>query len=241
MGLRLVMAVVLSSLSAGADEAPVSPETQQHIDAGAAAYDAGRYAEAVQELELAYQQSSRPSLLLDIARAQGKRGHDKSAISALRRYLEARPDAPDAAAVQAEIEAHEQALAERQAKKAKHAAEAAARAKAEAEVAQRRAVELARQGEQNRLVRQNAARVEMRRKAGMGLTIGGAALVLTGVALGVVAALASNQVSSSRGDFASCCADLESRGRASAGVGIAFDVVGGAAVAAGVGLWVRYR
>src|SRR4051812_27946810 len=111
MGLRLVLLAMLgSAIALGAGEAPVSPEAKRHVDAGVEDYNAGRFEEAVKEFELAYRLSARPALLFNIARAEGKLGHDEAAIAFLRRYLEERPNAPDAQAVRAEIEAHERAL-----------------------------------------------------------------------------------------------------------------------------------
>jgi tetratricopeptide (TPR) repeat protein len=249
MALRLLLAVLLWSASAPAGEALVSPEAKLHVAVGIDHYNAGRYQEAVKEFELAYRLSSRPALLFNIARAESKLGHEEAAIAFLRRYLEERPNAPDAQAVRAEIEAHGRTLAEQQAKlqaerDAARSAEMAARAEAEAQEARRRADELTRgranEQAQAALISAPDARVR-RRKAGMALTIAGALVVVTGVALGIVAAVTSDQVSGSHGDFNTCCAGLELRGRISTGVGIAFDVLGGAAAATGVALWVTSR
>jgi tetratricopeptide (TPR) repeat protein len=252
MLLRLLLALALSSMVAVANEAPVSPEAKRHVDAGIEAYNGARYDEAVKEFELAYRLSNRPALLFNIARAEAKLGHEEEAIAFLRRYLEERPNAPDAPAVLAEIEAYQKTLSEQQAtqqavKDAAHATELAARAEAEAQEARRHAEALAKKAaaEQTEKVWQNVAPPPdtrpVRRKAGIGLIVAGAVVAITGIALGAVAASASNTVSGSHGDFNSCCADLESRGKISTGVGIAFDVVGGAAAAAGIGLLVSSR
>jgi tetratricopeptide (TPR) repeat protein len=247
---RVVLAVALSSVLARAADAPVSPEAKRHVDGGVEAYNAGRYEEAIKEFELAYRLSARPALLFNIARAESKLGHEEAAIAFLRRYLEEKPNASDAPAVLAEIEAHEKTLAAKvQAEKdAAHSAELVARAEAEAQEAKRRAEALAKQAaaEQTEKVWQNVApsppdNRPARRKAGIGLTIAGAVIVVTGIALGAVAATASSTVSGSHGDFGACCADLESRGKISTSLGIAFDVIGGAAAATGIGLWVSAR
>jgi tetratricopeptide (TPR) repeat protein len=248
---RLLLALALSSMVAVANEAPVSPEAKRHVDAGIEAYNGAHYDVAVKEFELAYRLSNRPALLFNIARAEAKQGHEEAAIAFLRRYLEERPNAPDAPAVLAEIEAYQKTLSEQQAKlqaekDVAHAAEMVARAEAEAQEARRRAETLARQAAaaQTEKVWQNVAPPDtrpLRRKAGIGLIVAGAVVAITGIALGAVAATSANTVSSSHGDFNTCCADLESRGKISTGVGIAFDVVGGAAAAAGIGLLVSSR
>src|SRR5262245_47149924 len=87
------------------------PVGKVHVDLGVEAYLGGRYAEAVREFELAYRLSSKPQILFNIARAEAKLGHEEAAIAFLKRYLEELPDAEDAAAVRAEVEARERAMA----------------------------------------------------------------------------------------------------------------------------------
>jgi tetratricopeptide (TPR) repeat protein len=247
MVLRLLLVAVLGCASARAADAPVSPEAKRHVDVGVEQYNAGRYEEAVKSFELAYRLSGRPALLFNIARAEAKLGHEEAAIAFLRRYLEERPNAPDAPAVLAEIEAHEKAIAADKMrvqleKDAARAAELAARHEAEAKDAQRRADEATAAARRAQDERQKKDQYDTRmiplRRAGIALVAAGALVVVTGVALGIVASLTSDQVQSSSGDFRSCCADLESRGKITSGVGIAFDVIGGAAAVAGIGLLV---
>src|SRR5438309_1778022 len=115
--MRLLLAMVIVCTTAQAGEVPVSPEAKRHVDTGVEAYNASRYEEAVKEFELAYRLSNRPALLFNIARAEAKLGHEEAAIAFLRRYLEERPNAPDAPAVLAEVEARERAIANAKAMK----------------------------------------------------------------------------------------------------------------------------
>src|SRR5437868_15101709 len=63
--------------AAGGD-ATISPEARRHVEEGVVHYDAGRYQQAIDEFELAYRLSHRPALLFNIARAEGKLGHDEA-------------------------------------------------------------------------------------------------------------------------------------------------------------------
>jgi tetratricopeptide (TPR) repeat protein len=252
----MVVVLLLGAVRAGAADAPVSPEAKRMVDAAVAHYGAGRYEEAVKAFEVAYRLSKRPALLFNIARAEAKLGHDEAAIAFLRRYLEERPDAPDAPAVLAQIEAHERALATAKTRAdADQEAERAARALAEAQASRRRADDEAAAVSRRRAEEEAAAAsrrdAELRRadgerrdaarkvrfRAGIGLTVGGAVLLVTGIALGVVASQASGDVARQRMvEFGDCCRDLEARGKLAAPIGITFDVIGGAAAAAGIGL-----
>jgi tetratricopeptide (TPR) repeat protein len=258
MALRLLLATVLLTSLAHAADQPVSPEAKRHVDLGVEQYNGGHYEEAVKEFELAYRLSNRPALLFNIARAEAKLGHDEAAIAFLRRYLEERPNAPDAPAVRAEIEAHEETLAAAKARtqaeqQAAKASEQAARAEHEAAEARRKTAELTAEQHKEELERQQqeeaqraaAARQAAERdrhatlkNAGIGLLVGGAVVVVTGAALGGVAAKTASDVSGKTGEFGDCCRDLERRGQLSSQIGIAFDVIGAAAAASGIGLLV---
>ncbi len=251
LGRLVLLVALLGSAVARAADLPVSPEAKRHVDIGVEHYNAGRFAEASREFELAYRLSGRPALLFNIARAEAKLGHDEVAIAFLRRYLEERPNAPDAPAVLAEIEAHEKALVELKAKTqaesdAKEAEVQAARAQIEAAEARRNAaeageqltrVENQRQVAEHEVERQkNADRVGTLRKSGIALTVIGPMLAAVGIGLGVTASQTGNQVAGKSGEFADCCLDLERRGHTLTSAGIAFDVIGGAVAVAGIAL-----
>jgi len=245
-------AIVLLGLSAvrsaAAADAPVSPEAKRHVELGVGHYDAGRYAEAVTEFELAYRLSNKPALLFNIARAESKLGHEEAAIAFLRRYLEERPDAPDSAAVLAEVEARERAQAMTKDKQHAEAEAAEARKQADAltaQAARAAKAEAERQAATSRPVAARASaiadggrdgKLTAARRAGIALVVIGPVLAGVGIALGVVALQSADQVTRGAGEFATCCASAESRGRASGGAGIALDVVGGLAAVAGAGV-----
>lgn len=230
---------------------PVPVEAKKHVDIGVAHYEAGRYEEAIKEFELAYRLSHRPGILFNIARAEAKLGHEENAIAFLRKYLEERPNADDAPAVLAEIEAREKALAaardkaESDRKKAAAEAEAAEarkraeRVTAEAAEAQRLAEE--RQKATARIEAQQRRRTEnvlAMKRAGISLVVIGPVIAAVGIGLGVAAKSAADEVSAALPgtEWSNRYAGLESRGKAFNVSGIALDVVGVAALAAGAGL-----
>ncbi|HZS37763.1 MAG TPA: hypothetical protein VFF06_13090 [Polyangia bacterium] len=155
----VMLLLALAGARAVAAEPAISPEAKRHVDLGMQHYEAGRYQDAIGEFELAYRLSQRAALLYNIARAEAKLGHDDAAIAFLRRYLEERPDAPDAPAVRAEIEARESAIASGKAKRQAEAdaAEARMRADALAREQARRDEERLRLEAQQPALRQNAA------------------------------------------------------------------------------------
>lgn len=225
----IVMAVVALVCTAAAAES--MEDAKLHYRAGASHYEAGRYADAIREFQAAYDASKKPEILFNIARAHTRLGHDEEAIAFLKRYLEAAPDSADAASVRAEIEARERALAERRDKtRAEVAAELAkqdaAAALREAATAQRRAEEEKKRAEQARYPKW----------PGYALLGGGGGVLVIGVALGAVAVSASNRVAAGSGEFSACCAADQNLGLTAARAGLALDIVGGAMVAAGVGL-----
>jgi len=248
-----LLILTLAAALAHAAEAPISAEAKKHVDAGIALYESGKYEEAIKEFELGYRLSNRPALLFNIARAEAKLGHDENAIAFLRRYLEERPDAPDATAVLAEIDARERAIANARGMQKAEAEAAAERAHA-AELA-RKAAEDARRDEAQREAEARAA--EQRRaqaavvapagpsagklrarKIGYGLVAGGALVAVIGIVLGVLAENAASTVQHAApgGPFTPSLQSTESNGQTFQSSGLALDVIGGAAAAAGVAL-----
>jgi tetratricopeptide (TPR) repeat protein len=253
--LCLVVALLLPAPLHAAD-APVSPEAKRHVDLGVDHYNNGRYAEAVKEFELAYRLSNRPALLFNIARAESKLGHEEAAIAFLHRYLEERPNAPDAPAVLAEIEAHEKTLAEDRARtkaegEAKEAELQAARAQIAAAEAQRKAAEAGEEVARAERLRQAEREEHERRlrdehwsglrKGGLAMAVMGPAFLIVGIGLGAHAAALGNDVSKKSGEFADCCLNDQRQGLAETSAGIAFDVIGGAFAVTGVVLLIAAR
>ena len=214
---------------ARADEQP--DEAKKRYQSGAAAYQAGAFASAATEFRVAYELSHKAPILWDIARAESRLGHDEIAVEFLKRYAKEDPNSPDIASVTAEIEARERAIEEHKQK---------TRAEVEAEVA-RRQTELAKQ--QTEAAQKEASRRP--RSPGYALVGAGAAILVAGIALNAVAAVDSNQVSDGGKPtpvpFSSGFSSKESTGKIAAPLGIAFDVIGAACLATGVGLWIWAR
>lgn len=117
-------------------------EARGAFAAGQAAYSAGRFAEALDYFERAYELTREPDLLYNIATVHDRLRHDAQALEAYRGYLEARPDAEDRANIEARIAVLEEAArSETQAPPAE--VEPEAQAEAEAELASGEAIETA--------------------------------------------------------------------------------------------------
>jgi tetratricopeptide (TPR) repeat protein len=235
--LLLLVAIVVAPAPVRADA--THADAKAAYNAAAAAYEAGDYQTAIDGFLKAYELSKKPVILFDVARAETKLGHEQLAIDYLKRYLAAAPDAIDAPSVRAEIAAREQAMASHSAKAAAEAE--ALSAKRDAEEARRRAqateeaaaVERARAAEQR----------EHRKKWPGPLVLGlGVAAVAGGIAGGVVALRSADTVSHGGASapgalqvpFSGRYSSAQDSGRAGFAAGVALDVVGGLAIAAGV-------
>jgi tetratricopeptide (TPR) repeat protein len=95
-----------SSRPAQAADAQASRE---HFKKGSAAYDLGRFDEAIKEFEAAYQARSDPALLFNIGQAHRLLGHVDAALRSYRAYLRKAPRAPNRGEVQARIKTMEAA------------------------------------------------------------------------------------------------------------------------------------
>ena len=104
------LASTASAQSGSAEAAdPMSPEqaraaAREAYGQGQELFREGKYAEAEQAFLRAYTIIPNPVVLLGIAEARQAQGDLRGAVEALESYLEARSDAPDAAAVQAKID-----------------------------------------------------------------------------------------------------------------------------------------
>src|SRR5689334_8423294 len=199
----LIGTALPSPAHAAGGDAAISPEARRHVEEGVTHYDAGRYQQAIDEFELAYRLSRRPALLFNIARAEGKLGHDDIAIAFLRRYLEERPDAPDASSVMAEIDARQRAL---------EASRDRMKAEAEAQAARKQAEELTAQARAQKAAPPPAAVLvaapppapptvnKTLRTTGAVMLAAGPALALVGLGVGMIAVQASNDVARMTGN-----------------------------------------
>lgn len=90
-------------------------EARGLFDAGFAAYEAGRYEDALRYFQRAHDISGRPQLLFNVAQCYDRLRHDELAIATFERYLEALPDADNRIQVEARIRALRDGIARRQA------------------------------------------------------------------------------------------------------------------------------
>jgi hypothetical protein len=79
------------------------PAARAAFEAGRAAYDHGRFAEALDQFQLAYELSRLPQLLFNIARAAESDGRNERAVSAYEAYLQALPVADNRDFVEARM------------------------------------------------------------------------------------------------------------------------------------------
>lgn len=78
------------------------------FQAGKAAYEAGKYEDALTFFEQAHARSGRPQLLFNIGQAAERLRRDEKALEVFRAYLTQVPDAPNRADVEARIKQLEQ-------------------------------------------------------------------------------------------------------------------------------------
>jgi tetratricopeptide (TPR) repeat protein len=110
LGLSSWLAV---SLPAGAQDAPSRQQIaagNELLQAGKAAYSGGHFAEALYDFEQAYRRLERTSILYRIGDTADKLGNHDRAVSALRQYLEAEPQAGDREFIESRIAANLEAL-----------------------------------------------------------------------------------------------------------------------------------
>jgi hypothetical protein len=80
---------------------------QALLDAGKRAVKQGRYSEALRDFEQALTRLSQPSIHFYIGDTAARMGDDARAAAAFREYLAGTPNAPDRAAIERRIAAHE--------------------------------------------------------------------------------------------------------------------------------------
>lgn len=115
-------------------------QARAHFRLGAAAYEAGRFADAAQEFEIAYGLSGRPQLLYNVYLAYRDAQDTPNAARALRGYLAGVPDAPDHDHLQARLTALEATVTSDQEAEAARTAQDAEQQR-QLEDAERRALE----------------------------------------------------------------------------------------------------
>lgn len=157
---------------------PRIEEARLDFEAGTAAYDAGRFEEALARFQHAYELTSSPDLLYNIATVLDRLRRDEEALAAYERFLAARPDTGDRPNIEARVRALRAAIDERRSEeeaRARAEAEAEARARADARARAEAEAEAARAAER--------ARAEEAARRAQGPDIGPWILVASGGAL----------------------------------------------------------
>lgn len=111
-----VLACWLAFAPASAQDRDVArEEAAAAFHAGQAAYEAGRFPEALGYFERAYELTREPDVLYNIATVQDRLRRDADALASYRAYLEAVPDVAERANIEARIQVLEAAIAQSQA------------------------------------------------------------------------------------------------------------------------------
>lgn len=114
LGLLLLATPCAAHAQATEVRASDDAEARSLFEAGAEAFSNGRFERALEYFERSYELSHRPELLFNIGTAADRLRLDARALAAFEAYLEAAPDAENAAMVRARIAALERVLAERE-------------------------------------------------------------------------------------------------------------------------------
>jgi tetratricopeptide (TPR) repeat protein len=98
--MRLALCLVLGLLGAAPLARADVRDAKRHFEAGGKAYDAGNWATAAEEFEMAIAASPRPELYYNLGKAYDKLGRGVKAAAAYRRYLQGRPEVEDRAMIE---------------------------------------------------------------------------------------------------------------------------------------------
>jgi tetratricopeptide (TPR) repeat protein len=101
--LRGLVFVLLATLLVAAPARAGTATAREHYVRGTKLFDLGKYKEAAEEYELAYQEKDDPALLYNIAQAYRLAGDNESALRAYRGYLRRQPTTPNRAEVEGRI------------------------------------------------------------------------------------------------------------------------------------------
>jgi tetratricopeptide (TPR) repeat protein len=124
LGFGLLAVVLLTSAASAQKKKTAPPAAEATVDsaddqvarglfqAGKAAYQAGKYADALSFFEQAHARSGRPELLFNIAQSAERVRQDEKALEMFRAYLTQVPNAANRVEVEARIKQLEQWVAE---------------------------------------------------------------------------------------------------------------------------------
>lgn len=118
--LAFAFAVLLAGTASAQSSTASDDAARILFEAGAAAYDAGRYEEALDDFQRAYELSQRPVLHYNVALALDRLRRDEDALGSYRRFLaEAPATAPHRGEVESRVVVLERSVAERRALEAR--------------------------------------------------------------------------------------------------------------------------
>lgn len=103
VGWLLASARTVDAQRNGRAVATADDEARALYDAGVMAYGNGRFGEALERFQRAYELSHRPALLFNVASCQDRLRQDARAVESYRAYLEAQPDAENRGFVEERI------------------------------------------------------------------------------------------------------------------------------------------
>jgi tetratricopeptide (TPR) repeat protein len=112
VAVALIFAVLARQGTARADDAVTARE---HYQKGTSYYDLGRYPEAIQEFEAAYEIKNDPALLYNLAQSNRLAGNSEQALHFYRTYLRYVPKAANRAEIEDRIKQLDQLLAQKNA------------------------------------------------------------------------------------------------------------------------------
>ena len=213
-------------------------EAKLHFQAGVKAFESGVYPTAAAEFQAAYRLSKRPDLLYNLARVAETMGQPSQAIDYLEGYLRDRPDAKDRAQVRKDMERLRRLMqAEREVQAAPVPEQPLTPQPVTPKPPQPVAPPVAPQP-----TAPAAPTLWQKLPPWPALTLmgGGTLLLITGFGLGGAALSTADQVQTGM----TYNRDLDSRGRSLNAAAISLDVLGGLALAAGVGWtvwWALHR
>jgi tetratricopeptide (TPR) repeat protein len=113
LGFSLLLALVIGI--AAPARAQDTMTAKEHYQKGTSYYDLGRYADAITEFEAAYQIKNDPALLYNLAQSHRLAGNSERALHFYRTYLRYAPKAPNRAEIESRISQLEKVVADRNA------------------------------------------------------------------------------------------------------------------------------
>ena len=212
--------LILCALLLAAAE-PAQDAAREHYRKGEAAYDRHEYDRAIDEFQQAYNLSTAPALLFNLAQAHRLHGDWAEARDLYRSYLRESPDAPNRADVQTRIDEMDHKLVP-------------VKAAAPVRLAPRAATHTTPQWTQPQDVESHPGRTL--KIAGIATGVSGLALVGAGLYYGVRADSYSDQVtqlSKNKGEWGTSAQAAYQDGQSAANRSTVLFLMGGAAVAGG--------